>query len=488
LPNSVNKILAALFLVLTCSVPAYPLTAIPKVIKPITSISVTPTVGAYLFATSQSLNAAPLYGIKVSYDHVGGSVVDTLGLEATLNYFATTTKSDAKKADGYLLRADAIYSIRPREKWVPFFALGGGGLFITREEANSSTNSPFINYGLGIKYYFEDYLALRVDARQLFVYSNVATRNNFELGAGLTYYFGKERKKKLPPATRPVLPNKKAIPDIGDQDTLTPSPETAPDLSILEKLGALGAGVLGFGSAPAPFPAPAAPAVPATPRPRAFKPVTGATSGAAGATVPADRQVQPTPEPSGVSKSVLPESAAPPAAAAAAPVPAPAAAPRSAAPARPVLAEPAMPPAEPALVPEAPAAAPASETPAAEPHKPTQKTVRYLTVEFEFSSATVQPKYNKQLAALAALINAAPQSIVRVEGHTDSIGKFKANQALSERRALNVKEMLVRYGVDPARIATKGYAYSKPKASNATNDGRMKNRRAVAIASVIIIE
>jgi len=147
-----------------------------------------------------------------------------------------------------------------------------------------------------------------------------------------------------------------------------------------------------------------------------------------------------------------------------------------------------MPPAEPALVPEAPAAAPASETPAAEPHKPTQKTVRYLTVEFEFSSATVQPKYNKQLAALAALINAAPQSIVRVEGHTDSIGKFKANQALSERRALNVKEMLVRYGVDPARIATKGYAYSKPKASNATNDGRMKNRRAVAIASVIIIE
>jgi hypothetical protein len=60
-----------------------------KIVAPISSISVTPTLGGYVFSGSDSLLPAPIYGIKVSYDMIGTGIVDTLGLEGTINYINT---------------------------------------------------------------------------------------------------------------------------------------------------------------------------------------------------------------------------------------------------------------------------------------------------------------------------------------------------------------------------------------------------------------
>lgn len=75
------------------------------------------------------------------------------------------------------------------------------------------------------------------------------------------------------------------------------------------------------------------------------------------------------------------------------------------------------------------------------------------------------------------LKNKKPQAPVSVEGHTDSTGGAKLNQQLSQRRALAVKNALIKGGIDPKRISAEGFGMSKPIADNSSEDGRSLNRR-----------
>ena len=70
-----------------------------------------------------------------------------------------------------------------------------------------------------------------------------------------------------------------------------------------------------------------------------------------------------------------------------------------------------------------------------------------------------------------------PEITVTVTGHTDNVGKPASNQALSQRRADNIKAMLVSKGIDESRIRAIGRGDKEPIASNKTADGRAKNRR-----------
>ncbi len=104
------------------------------------------------------------------------------------------------------------------------------------------------------------------------------------------------------------------------------------------------------------------------------------------------------------------------------------------------------------------------------------------TVLFDFNKSAVKSKYKKDLEKVADLLKKNPGQKIRIEGHTDSIGSKGYNQKLSERRAAAVKAYLVEtFKVDAARIETVGYGLEKPVADNKTNQGRQKNRRAVAV-------
>jgi NitT/TauT family transport system substrate-binding protein len=65
----------------------------------------------------------------------------------------------------------------------------------------------------------------------------------------------------------------------------------------------------------------------------------------------------------------------------------------------------------------------------------------------------------------------------RVEGNTDSIGEFAANQTLSERRATAIVSYLVSRGIPPDRLVARGNGPAAPVASNKTPEGRALNRR-----------
>lgn len=79
--------------------------------------------------------------------------------------------------------------------------------------------------------------------------------------------------------------------------------------------------------------------------------------------------------------------------------------------------------------------------------------------------------------ALGLYLAALPGGAVQVLGHTDSQGEDAANQALSERRAQQVRATLAAAGVDRARITAQGLGEARPVADNATAAGRAKNRR-----------
>jgi len=67
---------------------------------------------------------------------------------------------------------------------------------------------------------------------------------------------------------------------------------------------------------------------------------------------------------------------------------------------------------------------------------------------------------------------------VSIEGHTDSIGSEGYNKRLSFQRAVSAATHLVlKNGLDPARMFVKGHGESKPVADNASDEGRIKNRR-----------
>jgi outer membrane protein OmpA-like peptidoglycan-associated protein len=77
-----------------------------------------------------------------------------------------------------------------------------------------------------------------------------------------------------------------------------------------------------------------------------------------------------------------------------------------------------------------------------------------------------------------------PDSAAEIEGHTDSVGKERYNLILSRKRAEAVRKILTGFDVEPARITTVGYGLTRPLDSNATSEGRQRNRRAVTIITI----
>lgn len=72
---------------------------------------------------------------------------------------------------------------------------------------------------------------------------------------------------------------------------------------------------------------------------------------------------------------------------------------------------------------------------------------------------------------------------VALHGHTDNIGNPADNLVLSNNRAKAVLDYLASNGVERSRLSFKGFGETKPISSNATEEGRAKNRRTVFVVN-----
>lgn len=98
-------------------------------------------------------------------------------------------------------------------------------------------------------------------------------------------------------------------------------------------------------------------------------------------------------------------------------------------------------------------------------------------VNFELSSARLEPESYIILDQVYESLFANPEIEVEIRGYTDNTGSESFNRKLSQARADTVRTYLVKKGIDSYRITAKGYGSSDPIADNNTEVGRAKNRR-----------
>ncbi len=98
-------------------------------------------------------------------------------------------------------------------------------------------------------------------------------------------------------------------------------------------------------------------------------------------------------------------------------------------------------------------------------------------ITFDTNSDVVTPEFYSEIERIAKALRTYPQTLIRVEGHTDNTGLESYNMDLSIRRATEVKNLLIQRGVTSSRMETKGFGHSSPVASNDTELGRSRNRR-----------
>ena len=103
-----------------------------------------------------------------------------------------------------------------------------------------------------------------------------------------------------------------------------------------------------------------------------------------------------------------------------------------------------------------------------------------LTIEgirFESDAARLHEASRATIAKLATIAASCPDKAIEIGGHTDSTGSAEYNLALSEHRAVAVRDAMIAAGADGTRLIAKGYGESSPLANNGTEQGRMVNRR-----------
>ena len=122
---------------------------------------------------------------------------------------------------------------------------------------------------------------------------------------------------------------------------------------------------------------------------------------------------------------------------------------------------------EPAPVPE----------PAPEP--PKNETIVFDSgrLNFDFDKSVVKPQYFELLRNVKDYAEQNDFKLTII-GHTDSKGSDEYNMALGMRRAIAVRDKLLEFGLDPARIlGVESRGESEPIAPNDTEQGRFENRR-----------
>jgi len=113
-----------------------------------------------------------------------------------------------------------------------------------------------------------------------------------------------------------------------------------------------------------------------------------------------------------------------------------------------------------------------------EPAKAEEPLMVRARIHFDFNKADIKKEYIPLLKEVAKVLKENPNINLRIEGYTDDIGTKAYNQKLALKRAMAVKNFLVKEGIEPERIQVVGFGKEKYIAENTTPIGRLTNRRA----------
>jgi len=111
------------------------------------------------------------------------------------------------------------------------------------------------------------------------------------------------------------------------------------------------------------------------------------------------------------------------------------------------------------------------------PLEPVEGGATRLLVFFDYDRAELKRESGPDLDRALKFLKLNPSATIEIAGHTDSLGSAIYNRKLSQDRADAVKRHFTEGGINPARIAAKGYGEDRPVDDNAQEEGRARNRR-----------
>lgn len=105
------------------------------------------------------------------------------------------------------------------------------------------------------------------------------------------------------------------------------------------------------------------------------------------------------------------------------------------------------------------------------------RSVRLNNIFFDLGKADLRPESAPELDRIVSTLNDNTKMVIELGGHTDNSGSNELNLRLSQDRADAVREYIIGKGIEPDRVASKGFGETKPVAPNDTETGRQQNRR-----------
>ena len=169
--------------------------------------SVAPFIGGYVFEGNENRKESATAGVRLGYNYT-----ENLVIEGVFNYIPSELEDapNASTQDVYGLAIEGLYHFMPDSKLVPFIALGIGGIHFGSPD--NEWNNLALDYGVGLKYFIKDNIALRADARHILSIDNDDRNkryNNLLIAFGIDFAFD----------------SKKLLAKFSSEE---PSPQTAP--------------------------------------------------------------------------------------------------------------------------------------------------------------------------------------------------------------------------------------------------------------------
>jgi len=111
------------------------------------------------------------------------------------------------------------------------------------------------------------------------------------------------------------------------------------------------------------------------------------------------------------------------------------------------------------------------------PELQTGQVLSFDNIYFDSGSANIKPESYYILDNMVQILDANPNAIVQIAGHTDSDGSSSYNQTLSEQRATSVFNFLVQRGISASMLTTMGFGEAQPVVPNTSASNKAMNRR-----------
>jgi OmpA-OmpF porin, OOP family len=440
------------------------------------AFSVSPFVGGYRFDNDQTnlRQNRLVYGLRLGYDWTDNWETELVG-----DYVRAETLPGSKDISMWSYRLDLLYNFMPHSAVVPYLAGGAGGIqFEYPKAAGGDLSEVTANAGLGVKFFMTDSVALRLDGRYIFDFSNENFRHeyygNWEYSAGLTFVFGGAKPavaaQAAPAAERVARPAPAPAP--APEPVLAPVPAAEPtpghykycvtlpiefDIDQTAIRSQYRDQVARVGNFMKKYPTTTAVIEGHTDNVGSYNHNMELSQARAEAVVHVLAQDY------GIDRSRLSA--------------------KGYGFTRPVADN-------------------SSEAGRQKNRRieaiidcafdvqqvqPPERLCMSLVLDFDSGKADIKPQYRDEIAKVADYLKQYPTTTAVIEGHTDNLGSPEHNLKLSQRRAENVVNYLVdKFGIDRSRLSAKGYGSTRSISYNNTPEGRQQNRRITAIIDCVV--